>query len=550
MKNKNLLSFIFPSKENGSAILSGLLLGLSFPPINIFPLMFFALVPYFFSIKDKTTLAEINKTTYLFGFSFSLVTLYWVGSWMPDSDPFLRISGIALLFFNPILFLIPSSLYSLSLKHFYFIKNKKKLLFLFPVFWVAYEHIYTLTDLRFPWLVLGHGLAYFNKYIQIADIIGANGFSLLVVLLNVLAFKTITTFIERKKLINNFIVLFVGIFLLPLFYSFFISNKITDTKKVRVGIIQPNFNPWKKWETGSLNKQLEIYFSLSQKAIKKGAEIIVWPESALPVFIRTLPYKSEENKIREFVEKNNISLITGMPDIEYFYNPNTFPKDAKISKSGNTAYRSFNSILLYSSTSDFVQSYHKKLLVPFGEGTPFADELTFLKDLIKWGVGLSGWNKGTGAKVLSTTTSNYNSLKIGAVICIESIYQNYVADFAKLGAEILIVVTNDSWYGNSSGPYQHEAISILRAVENRKYIVRAANGGISAVINKNGEIIKETEMYERGFLTADIFPNSEKTFFTKHPRIIPDGALIISSLIFLICIYFKFKVKRKQNENN
>ena len=159
-------------------MLSGVVLGISFPPIP-FPftlLIFVGLIPYFIVLKKRTTLSSINKATFLFSFFFSITTIYWVGSWSSEADPYLMLAGAALLLAYPCVMLIPSTLYYLAKKVF----PKFDVLWLFPIFWVTFEYLLTLTDLRFPWVLLGHGLAKFNLFIQGADIIGTNGLSLAV----------------------------------------------------------------------------------------------------------------------------------------------------------------------------------------------------------------------------------------------------------------------------------------------------------------------------------------------------------------------------------
>ena len=174
-------------------MLSGVVLGISFPPIP-FPftlLIFVGLIPYFIVLKKRTSLASINKATFLFSFFFSITTIYWVGSWSSEADPYLMLAGAALLLAYPCVMLIPSTLYYLAKKVF----PKFDVLWLFPIFWVTFEYLLTLTDLRFPWVLLGHGLAKFNLFIQGADIIGTNGLSLAVAYINVLLYKS---FYERK----------------------------------------------------------------------------------------------------------------------------------------------------------------------------------------------------------------------------------------------------------------------------------------------------------------------------------------------------------------
>jgi len=275
-------------------------------------------------------------------FVFCLVTVYWVGSWQAEADPFLMMGGGAMLLALPAVMIIPSTLYYLSVKVF-----KVKISFwLFPVFWVTAEYLLTLTDLKFPWLILGHGLATFTSFIQAADIIGAFGLSLVVLYINLFLYKAYFHYKEERKISVKYFVIAVSIFLVFIVYGMIkISSFKPSDKKVRVGIVQPNINPWKKWELGSLQNMVENYLQLSQQAADDGAQIIIWPETALPVYLMNSSYRAELDSIYKFLEENNVSLLTGMPHTKFYYDSTKAPVSAKINKGGDYRYTTYNSIL-------------------------------------------------------------------------------------------------------------------------------------------------------------------------------------------------------------
>ncbi len=531
--HKNLLLGLF----------SGVLLGLSFPPFHFPYLIFAALIPYLIVLQKKDGLAEINRFTYFTFFIFNIITLYWVGSWTPNADPFLEIAGSVLMFFNPLLFLIPSTLYYFTKKIF----TRNTALFLLPVFWVTYEYAYSITDFRFPWLTLGNGLPYFNTFIQIADIVGVYGLTLFIIYINIFFFKGLKNIFTNKQKSAIYFSAGIVLFLIPLVYGIIKINtfKISNNK-VKIGLIQPNFDPTNKWDGGSLNEQLETYFTLSEKAVKQGAQIIAWPETALPVYLLDGSYYSQVQKIYHFIDSNNVALITGMPDANFYFNKKDAPQDAKPVGKGNTLYTSYNSILMFTPNNNWVQKYQKMKLVPFGEKVPLVESFPWLADIIKWNVGLGGWNTGKDTVVFKLNSSFINDkskklpkvINISGIICIESIYPDFVASFVDKGAQLIVVVTNDSWYGNSSGPYQHKEISVLRAVENRRAVVRAANGGISCLIDPLGNTIDETKMFEQTELTVAAPLETIKTFYTKHPLFIPYFVFTVS-IIIIILFYIK-----------
>lgn len=528
-------------KDRLLLILSGVLFGISFPPFPYpFPLfLFFAFVPYFFAVSKKQNLLNVNSASYLTFFVMSLITVFWVGSWQSAADPFLMISGVVLVFFLPCVMLINSTLYYLSRKVF---KNDLSLYF-FPFFWVTGEYILTLTDLKFPWLTIGHGLAKFTSFIQIADIIGAFGLSFVVIWINIFLFKGLKIFKENFKVGSIYFSVAASIFILIIVYGFIkISSDDNNEDKIKVGIIQPNIDPWNKWELGGLDDILDNYLNLSQKCVDEGAKIILWPETALPVYLLSGTYQSEVDSIYSFLNKNDVSLLTGMPDfLVYENNP---PRNAKYSEVGKYHYATYNSILLLQPNQSEIQRYGKMQLVPLGEHTPFVDQLPFLGDLLKWGVGISGWNVGQDTTVFKFVNDK-DTIKVGGLVCYESVFPTFPNYFVDRGAEFLAVVTNDSWYGKLSGPYQHKEFANLRAVENRRAVVRCANGGVSCLINKFGVTEIETKMFDRTHLVVDVPLEKEKTFYTENPLIIPVLSSAFGLWIFGINILLWMKKKFK-----
>lgn len=532
-------------KERLLLILSGIILGISFPPFP-FPftlLIFVGLIPYFIVIKRRTTLASISSATFLFSLVFSLITIYWVGSWSSEADPYLMLAGVALLLVYPCVMLIPSTLFYLTRKVF----PKFDAIWFFPLFWVTLEYLLTQTDLRFPWLLLGHGLAKFNLFIQGSDIVGTNGLSLIAAYINVLLFKSFFEKNSEEKFRLKPLLIAVFIFLCMIIYGIYKTSTFRiSERKVRIGIVQPNLNPWDKWSTGNLSDLLNMYLTLSQKCVDEGAEVILWPETALPVYAFGGTYPMVENSIYNFLDTNNVSLLTGMPDIIYDLNQNNIPEDSKYSGPGNYYYRTYNAVLGLNPGSRNIQRYGKMKLVPLGERVPFVDQFAFLGDLLKWGVGITGWNIGKDTTVFKIKNEKIDTIKVGGLVCYESVDPVFVTAFVQKGAELITVVTNDSWYGKSSGPYQHKDFAMLRAVENRRSVVRCANGGVSCIINAKGKILAETEMFEKTTLVGEVPLQDEKTFYSENPLIVPILCSVFSFWIFgmniLIWLKSKFKM--------
>lgn len=530
------------SSERFLLVLSGILFGISFPPFP-FPItlsIFFFLIPYLFAIKNKTSLAEINKSSYLTFLTLSVITLYWVGSWQSKADPFLMIGGGVLLFFYPAVLLIISTLFYLTKKIF----GNNISLWLLPIHWITVEYLLTLTDLKFPWLTLGHSLAKFTAFIQVADLIGSYGLSLIILYINVMLFKAAENFSQSFSKSIRLVLVSILIFCVIIFYGFIKINNSTQQKTIKVGIVQPNLDPWEKWQTGGLTDLLNDYFELSDTCIKQGAKIVIWPETALPVYLLSAEYDYLKDSIYSYVRNNNIHLLTGMPDFRtYFENP---PTDAKKSQNSDYYFTTYNSILLFNPISKEIQKYGKMHLVPLGEKVPFVESLPFLGDFFKWNVGISSWNTGRDTTIFNLVIDN-DTIKLAGLVCFESVFPSFVSEFAKRGAEFLVVVTNDSWYGNSSGPYQHKEFAALRAVENRKAVVRCANGGISCLIDQFGRTIYETQMFTKESFVVDVPIVKQSSFYSENPDIIPILASAFS--IWIIGLNILSKVKKSFNKN-
>jgi apolipoprotein N-acyltransferase len=225
------------------------------------------------------------------------------------------------------------------------------------------------------------------------------------------------------------------------------------------------------------------------------------------------------------------------------------PPDAKTFPESDLKYGSYNSVLLFSPGDREIKQYGKVKLVPFGERTPYIDQVPILGDLLKWGVGISSWNVGQDTMVFSAkvkTSLSEREVKIGTLICFESVFPYYAAELTKRGAEFLAVITNDSWYGNTSGPYQHKEFSSLRAIENNRAVVRAANGGISCLINSDGETINSTKMYETSLLVIDVPLKSNETLFVKSSFVFP--YICYGFSLFAVLLWIAGVIERKRSK--
>jgi apolipoprotein N-acyltransferase len=527
--NKNLVALAFAS---------AVILGLSFPPFPVGILACIGFVPFFLLVEKIDSLTRFFRYSYCLFFLFTLITLYWVGGFTHLRDPYLMIAGVALFFWQPLFFTIPATIY------FWFKKNTQSQysVFFFPFIWVTFEWLYALGEFAFPWLSIGNTQTYNLEKIQYADITGVYGISFWVLLINGLVFLLVKNiqWNGSKKIKYSLFALILVLYVLPNVYSWIAKKSIAildETRTVTIGIVQPNIDPWIKWD--GLNTisgrwhQIQSLLKLTGENINKNTDIVVLPESAI---LLNLPaFKSEVEKTKNIIDSFNVVFVSGYAKVKY-YESDQAPISSNVIKGTNVRYDSYNSILMMEPGSNFIQNYSKMRLVPFAERIPYADDVSFLIEPLRWGVGISNWGKGTDSILFYSRKLQTHFL---SMVCYESVFPEFVASFVNKGAEFLVFITNDSWWGNTSGARQHNQFAVLRAVENRRWVIRCANGGISSFIDPYGTMYDKTKMYEKAYIQRAISPFSKKTFYTEHGDIFARICAIITLLTFFISISYR-----------
>lgn len=542
------------------SVLSGFLLAFSFPPIPMPFLAFIALVPLLF-VLHKSLLSQKQKLLliYITFFIYHTGSLWWISSWTRDTDIFLLISGLALDFLHPFFFFIPFAFYFWLQKKF----NNFNWLYFFPVIFLSFEWLHSLGDIGFPWLTLGNTQLLNLYWIQFIDITGIWGASFIILFINVIVTsffidfsnsnsKKLLQFILNSRTASTQFSLVALLFISPLFYSFFALQKydyktnLLKNKNISVAVVQPNINPWKKWEINS-SEQLQTLLQISDSILSHNPniELLVFPETAIPTLYSDFNSLQDISILQNWCNQHNVALLTGITEFYFIPKNQTAPATAKkLSSDPNQHYQTFNSSILVSPNhsyklGDKVNNYRKSMLTPFGEQIPFQEEIPFLSQFALWSVGISSWNKGNGAQILKTNIHN-KDIRIGNIICIESIYPNFVKDFVRKGANLFTLMTNDGWYDFTVGPRQHYLLACARAIENRRYIARSANTGISGFISPLGTSIKEIPQYTKA-ATDLLLPLQETTtFYAQFGDWLPISTFILSIFIPIL-FYFLTK---------
>ena len=548
MKNNFILAKLKFSGNAGLAIGFAILFALSFPPFPLGFLAAVAFVPLLILMDRPMSRGARFRTLYGAFFLASLFTLYWVGNFTSAKDPFLMMAGVLLLIWQPFFFLLPMGVYA-SVKH---RLGRTAALIAFPCIWVTFEWLYALGEFSFPWLTIGNTQTYQLGKIQFIEITGVYGLSLWLIVLNVLSVFLIDAWKRGHSLASPKSTLLGGtIFVLYLAPSLFPSfpdhavSATNDSHPIRIGILQPNLDPWEKWEGGKTdagkNLQMDRYIGLMRELKKDSVSIAVLPETALLFNLPTHP--EQLARLRGEVNRLDMGLVSGFPDLKY-YRTGEAPASSGSIKGTDIRYDAFNAILYLQPGSDAVQIYDKMRLVPFAERIPYAGSVPFLIEPLRWNVGISNWGLGKDSTVF---VDEQLKTKFLAMICYESIFPEFVASFVNRGAEFLVFITNDSWWGNTSGARQHNQYAVLRAVENRRWVVRCANGGISSIIDPRGRMVKRTDMYTEAALVGTIQPRVEKTFYSTHGDLVARVLAAITAVMLLASIgqgmYCRMKTK-------
>lgn len=408
-------------------------------------------------------------------------------------------------------------------------------------FWIGYEYLHQTWDLAFPWMTLGNGFANFHQIVQWYAFTGVYGGTLWIWLCNILLFTYYKHYKQQKKNTNKrkILVATFGIIVIPIVLSTIqYFNYQEHINPSEIAVVQPNIDPYQKFGLITPEEQLNHLIDLSESVAKPNTEFFIWPETAISnrSGIQESEFRnySSYTQIVDFLSNfHNGNVLSGIESYELFNERPTLTarpfKDQYI--------ESYNASVMIDGSSK-LQYYHKSKLVPGVERMPFGEALAFMKPLFAHFGGTTG---GYGSDEEPTVFYSQSGIGIAPVICYESIWGDYVAAYVKQGAQVIAVVTNDGWWKNTSGKDQHLEYAKLRAIENRRWVARSANTGISGFINQRGDIVQKTSWWVPAALSQEVNLNEELTFYTKYGDLLHYIALL-GGLLSLI-LYFLSKSK-------
>ena len=500
----------------GPAILSGLLLFLSFPKIELYPIAWVALVPLLVYVYGKDKKSAF-KAGLFFGIVYFFGTTYWIYHSINKygSIPFVPSILLVLLLclylsMYPALF---SFLYAAHIK-----KSDLPIMFVAPVFWTVLEFVRSYAMTGFPWSSLGYSQYKFLPAIQIADITGIYGISFLLIAVNG-AFADILLLKQRKTerplyslipTLGGFILLSV-VLIATFSYGFYRLYQQRPGANIKAAVIQGNIEQDKKWEPSYQNAVIGAYKELSAAAAEEKPDIIIWPETSVPFIFGKDGALTED--LLSFQRQLDSYLLFG----------SVLTKDRSGSKT--IAQKFTNSAVLLNRDGNVSYIYDKIHLVPFGEYVPLRKFLFFIDKLV---VGVGDYAPGDSYIRAVTPFGSF-----GTLICYEIIFPGLARKFYTKGGDFIVTITNDAWFGKTHGPYQHFSMAVFRAIENRKPVIRAANSGISGFIDSSGRILSQTELFKRTFSIRDLKTDKTLTAYTKYGDIFSYLCIVCSLLLLL-----------------
>ena len=532
------------------AILSGLLIASSWPTKGFTPLIFIAFVPLLF-LQDYIGDDNNNVKGNIFGLSFltfliwNSLTTWWV--WNSTAA-----GAIAMLLLNSCFMATTFWLYHITRKKIF---NNKKGYFLLILFFLAFENLHLNWQLNWPWLNIGNVFSHNHTWVQWYEFTGIAGGTIWVLLANILAYKTVKSLMSKDKRqmilsISGFIaVIIVPIIISKITYNSYdqcrdvtpVASQNVTTDEVEVVVVQPNIDPWNEEFSLSAREILIRNFDQAEPLMTENTCFVVGPESSIHenIWLDNLDYYYSIKNLRLFSKNyNGVAFVIGASTLGMVPDGEEDDFAARKFYDADEYYYSYNTAFLITDTAD-IQYHQKSRLTP---GVEMMPSWWFLRPLKNLAIDLGG-TVGTLKSEDKATVLTHQEYKIAPLICYESVFGGYVTEFVRNGANLIFVITNDGWWGDTPGHRQHFEMSKLRAIENRRSIARSANTGISGFINLRGDVVEQTNYWEPDALRNTMAVNDEMTFYSQHGdylyRIASFLAVIIMCFTFVISIIRK-----------
>lgn len=412
------------------------------------------------------------------------------------------------------------------------------------IFWIAFEFLHQNWELSWPWLTLGNSFATHPQWVQWYEYTGASGGTLWILLSNIIAYAAFRLYRSEGRTQQYFVNISAWVILLflPMIVSRFIQT--AETKRAaaaqleavkNVVVVQPNIDPYQEKFTGDIDAQVQKLIVLSEQKIDRFTTLVVWPETAIPAQVWEDRIKQNffYNPIWSFLQRHpQVNLLTGIDSYRnYGQDKKNATPTSRFEKNSQTYYDAFNTAAQFDADTT-IQLYHKAKLVPGVETLP-----SFLGFMGKWFEDFGGISGTLGhdseRKVFIPWDEHF---KAAPVICYESIYGDYITEYIRKGANILAIITNDGWWGDTPGYKQHMNYGRLRAIETRKWVARSANTGISCFIDPAGNVIDPQPWDEASSIKLNIPVDDRLTFFVRYGDLLSRICAVLSGVILLVTV--------------
>ncbi len=501
-----------PPRGDWPLIVAGaLLLSLAYPPFHLLLPSFLCLVPAVWLLlagqRDARPLRRHVVQGWWFGLAANGLLVYWVVRTL------WRLSVLAVLGYVAmvvLLSLVTAAVFALA--GWFTRRTGLSFVVAFPLLWTVAEWVIAHAgDLRFPWLGLGTSLTGYPTLVQIADVLGARGVTLLLAGANAALAVAWYRRRERRVVASHVGAVVVGV-LFAVGYGTFRERTVTLERIGTVAVLQPNVG-WEERRDPAQREQIfERTLALAARAASETTpDLVVWPETAVPGYLTRRP--QWRMAIAGLARAIRVPHLVGSRDIEIVQQADT---------ASPPPYDSFNAAFLFDSLGryDAQAVYHKQYLVPVTERVPFLPT-----DRLGLGV-RQGFAAGDRAAVYEITAGRF-----GVLICFESIFEGLARGYRRRGADFLVNITNDEWFGRTSAPYQHMAHLVMRAIENRVGIARAANSGISGFVDPLGRVSRRTDLFTATFVRGVVFTADELTPYTRLGDWVGTSAVMLTILL-------------------
>ncbi len=461
------------------AAISGLLLTAAFPKFDWHVLAWVALIPLFWAIQGKPL-----KTGFGLGFltgGIHYVTLlYWITGVMKTYGQLPAVVSWAILLLLVLYLGLYFGAFCLLLTGLR--QRSPRLIWITPFLWVGLEYLRAIFLSGFPWENLGYTQYNLLPLIQISDIFGVYGLSALIVAVNLVLFETWQAVNAKQVIPWKALLTVVCLVCACLAYGHWrirqLDTLLQTAPEMSVALVQGNIDQSKKWDPAFQQETLKRYGRLTRRILEEKPSLVVWPETALPFYL--FHDQPLTDRFIDLVRDSETPFLVGSP---------SFAKE-----NGQVYYH--NSAYLLNPDGGVLGKYDKVHLVPYGEYVPLKRLFPFLGKIVQ---AVGDFVPGRKGQVLSI-----DSTEFGVLICFEVIFPELGRAMALNGAQFLVNITNDAWFGRSSAPYQHMSMAVFRAVETRRAIARAANTGISAFIDPLGRKLKKTPLFREAVLTQSL----------------------------------------------